>query len=87
MEAWSENLQKGFYQTFNLKDNYMYFVKGIRITLLVTVLALVLGVILGVLVAIIRSAHDQQPVKKRGIVLRLLNGLCKVYLTVIRGTA
>ena len=86
MEAWLENLQKGFYQTFILKDNYMYFVKGIRITLLVTVLALVLGVILGVLVAIIRSAHDQQPVKKRGIVLRLLNGLCKVYLTVIRGT-
>ena len=64
----------------------MYFVKGIRITLLVTVLALILGVVLGVLVAIIRSAHDQQPVKKRGIVLRILNVICKVYLTVIRGT-
>ncbi len=86
MEAWLENLRKGFYQTFILKDNYMYFVKGIRITLLVTVLALILGVVLGVLVAIIRSAHDQQPVKKRGIVLRILNVICKVYLTVIRGT-
>jgi His/Glu/Gln/Arg/opine family amino acid ABC transporter permease subunit len=54
--------------------------------LIVTLFALVLGLILGVLVAIIRSAHDQQPENKRGILLRVLNLFCKVYLTVIRGT-
>ena len=42
--------------------------------------------IIGVLVAIIRSAHDQQPEKKKGLPLKILNGICKVYLTVIRGT-
>ncbi len=86
MGTWWEGVQKGFYQTFILKNNYMYFLKGIRITLLVTVLALVLGVILGVLVAVIRSAHDQQPEKKRGLLLRIFNGICKFYLTVVRGT-
>lgn len=64
----------------------MYFVKGVRVTLLVTVLALILGVILGVLTAIVRSAHDQQPVNKRSVLLKFMNGVCKVYLTVIRGT-
>ena len=81
-----EKLQADIYQTFILKDNYLYFIKGLRITLIVTALALILGVVLGLLVAIVRSAHDQQPMNKRGLVLRVLNGICKVYLTVIRGT-
>lgn len=81
-----ESLRTGIYQTFILDDNYTYFLNGIKITLLVTLFALILGLILGVLVAVIRSAHDQQPENKRGIVLRVMNLLCKIYLTVIRGT-
>ena len=81
-----ESLKMGFYQTFILEDNYQYFVKGLGTTLTVTVFALVIGVIIGVLVAIIRSAHDQQPERKKGLLLKILNGICKVYLTVIRGT-
>lgn len=86
MGAWLEGLKLGIYQTFILKNNYIYFLKGIRITLTVTILALVLGLILGVIVAVIRSAHDQQPENKRGLILRFLNVICKIYLTVIRGT-
>ena len=81
-----ESLKMGFYQTFILEDNYQYFVKGLGTTLTVTVFALIIGVIIGVLVAIIRSAHDQQPERKKGLPLKILNGICKVYLTVIRGT-
>ena len=81
-----ESLKMGFYQTFILEDNYQYFVKGLGTTLTVTVFALVIGVIIGVLVAIIRSAHDQQPERKKGLLLKILNGICNVYLTVIRGT-
>ena len=81
-----EGLKKGLYQTFILDDNYQYFIKGIQTTLIVTVFALILGVVLGVIVAIIRSAHDQQPERKKNIFLRLANLLCKIYLTVIRGT-
>ena len=81
-----ESLKMGFYQTFILEDNYQYFVKGLGTTLTVTIFALIIGVIIGVLVAIIRSAHDQQPEKKKGLPLKILNGICKMYLTVIRGT-
>ena len=80
-----ESLKMGFYQTFILEDNYQYFVKGLGTTLTVTIFALIIGVIIGVLVAIIRSAHDQQPEKKKGLPLKILNGICKVYMTVIRG--
>ena len=86
MEGFIEDLKLGIYQTFILDNNYQYFVRGIGVTLLVTAFALLLGLVLGVLVGIIRSAHDQQPEKKKGIVLWVLNGICKVYLTVIRGT-
>ena len=81
-----EDLKKGLYQTFILDDNYQYFIKGIQTTLIVTVFALIVGVILGVIVAIIRSAHDQQPERKKNIFLRLANAICQIYLTVIRGT-
>ena len=81
-----ESLKMGFYQTFILEDNYQYFVKGLGTTLTVTIFALIIGVIIGVLVAIIRSTHDQQPERKKGLPIKILNGICKVYLTVIRGT-
>ena len=81
-----ESLKLGLYQTFILDDNYQYFIKGLGTTLTVTIFAPVLGVILGVIVAVIRSAYDQQPEKKKGLPLKILNGICKVYLTVIRGT-
>lgn len=82
-----EGLKKQLYQTFVLNDNYMYFVRGIGITLLVTVFALILGLILGVIVAIIRSSHDQQQSgRKKNPVLGFFDIICRIYLTVIRGT-
>ena len=38
------------------------------------------------LVAVIRTAHDQQRVGSKNLALGILNALCKVYTTVIRGT-
>jgi polar amino acid transport system substrate-binding protein len=58
----------------------MYLVRGLGNTLLITILAVIFGIVLGFLVAIIRSTHD----KHGG--LRILNAICKVYLTVWRGT-
>ncbi len=77
---------QGLYQTFILDDNYMYFVRGIGITLLVTVLSLVMGLVIGVVVAIIRSSHDLQPANQKKPLLGFFNFICKIYLTVIRGT-
>ena len=81
-----KTLKTGFYQTFILNNNYMYFVQGIGITLLTTVLALLIGLALGIIVALVRSAHDQQQAKHRTPVLGFFNVLANIYLTVIRGT-
>ena len=43
-----------------------------------------MGIALGFVLAIIRSSHDKSD--KPGIILKILNFIAKVYLTVIRGT-
>lgn len=86
MKEWIESIKMGIYQTFILENHYTYFVNGLKVTLIVTVLALILGLVLGILAAIIRSTYDQSPANKRGFILKALNLICNVYLTVIRGT-
>jgi len=75
-----------FYQAFIEKDRYLQYLSGVGTTLLVTAMALALGIVLGVLVAVIRTAHDQQRPGKHNIFLGIFNGICKIYITVIRGT-
>lgn len=61
-------------------DNYKHITDGLLITIEITLAALVIGLVIGFLVAIIRSTHD-----KTGK-LRFLNSICKLYLTIFRGT-
>ena len=72
------------------KQRYLYIVNGLKVTALVTLLALILGLAIGVVVAVIRTAHDQVGEAGRkgfaGFLLNLLNLICRVYLTIIRGT-
>ena len=75
-----------FFQAFIESDRWLQYLKGVGNTLLVTALSLIIGVILGVLVAVVRTAHDQQRPGKRNPVLGFFNGVCQVYVTVIRGT-
>ena len=82
---WQEFYVK-FYQAFIDGDRWKQYVSGVGTTLMVTAMALAIGILLGVLVAIVRTAHDQQRPNKRNFILKLLNTLCKVYVTVIRGT-
>ena len=75
-----------FYQAFLHADRWQQYFKGVGTTLLVTAIALVLGVVLGAIVAMIRVGHAQQKPHHRNPVLGVLNAVCKVYVTVIRGT-
>lgn len=89
LAEWFRDFQDSFYQSFIKDDRYLYLVKGLGITISVAILALMIGIVLGTIVAVIRTSHDQDRRKKvtaGGIVLQVLNGICKVYLTVIRGT-
>ena len=89
MSAWWQNIVDKFVLCF-IKDNrWKYIVRGLGTTLQVTVLALILGVILGVVVAAVRASYDQQRHALHGPargIMAILNAVCKIYTTVIRGT-
>ena len=82
---WQEFYVK-FYQAFIEADRWKQYLEGVGSTLMVTALALIIGVILGVLVAIVRTAHDQQRPGNKNPILGIFNGICQVYVTIIRGT-
>jgi His/Glu/Gln/Arg/opine family amino acid ABC transporter permease subunit len=84
--TWWQEFYVYFYQAFIEGDRWLQYLKGVGTTLWVTALALIIGVILGVLIAIVRTAHDQQRPGRHNVFLGIINGICKVYVTVIRGT-
>lgn len=84
-----EKIAADFTQTFIEQNRWQQFLKGLGITIEVAILALILGVVIGVVIAIIRSTHDQRRGKKKGIgnvLLNIADIICRLYLTVIRGT-
>lgn len=74
------DFQLRFYTNFIKDDRYMYLLSGLGNTLLITFFAVIIGVVLGFLVAIIKSTYT------RTGRLWLLDKICGIYLTVIRGT-
>ena len=82
---WQEFYVK-FYQAFIEADRWQQYLEGVGTTLMVTALSLVIGVILGVLVAVIRTAHDQQRPGKKNVILGFVDAVCRLYVTIIRGT-
>ncbi|MCI5868191.1 MAG: amino acid ABC transporter permease [Dorea sp.] len=75
-----QTFQDKFYNNFIAEDRWKYIWDGLGVTLKVTFFAVLLGIVLGFLVAIVRSTYD------RTGKLKLLNAICKLYLTVFRGT-
>ena len=86
MAEFFSGLKDDFIQSFVEGDRWLLYLKGIGVTLQVAAMALVLGIILGVLVAVVRTSHDQQRPGKHNPVLGVLNVICQIYTTVIRGT-
>ena len=77
--SWAD-FSESFYINFIKDDRWHYLSDGFLVTIEVAFCAVLVGVLVGFTVAVIRSTHD-----KTGK-LRLLDFLCRVYLTVIRGT-
>lgn len=86
MAEFFSGVKDDFIQSFVEGDRWLLYLKGIGVTLKVAAAALVLGIILGVLVAVVRTSHDQQRPGKHNPVLGVLNVICQIYTTVIRGT-
>ena len=74
------NLKERFIMNFITDNRWHYIADGLKVTLIVTFCAVLIGVVLGFILAVVRSTYD-----KTGR-LKILNGICTVYITVIRGT-
>lgn len=73
-------LKAQFILNFITDDRWMSLLRGLFVTLKITFFAVILGFVLGFSVAIVRNVYENT--KK----LKILNFICNVYLTVIRGT-
>ena len=90
MAEWFASVKAEFELNFIKADRWEYLVTGLGNTLLLTLVALIVGVLIGIVVAAVRSTYDKTAETARPSfgrrVFDFFNGLCKVYLTVVRGT-
>ena len=83
---WFTRIGPRLYRAFIEEGRWKLYLKGLGITMELTVVALIFGLLLGLAVAVIRTAHDQQRMGRKNLLLGIVNVLCKIYTTVIRGT-
>jgi len=69
-----------FYNNFIKENRWTYLAKGLGTTLAITALSLILGLVIGFIVAIIRCTNASTGK------LKISNAICKIYLTIMRGT-
>ena len=73
-------------------DRWKSLFQGLGTTLVITFFAVMIGIVLGAIVATVRTTYDKNngDMKKRNpvgfYILSIANVICKLYLTVIRGT-
>lgn len=75
-----QDLQDILYKTFIYDDRYLFFLEGLKYTLIIAFFSILLGLFLGILTSIIRDYHRET--KK----LKILSKICNIYVYVIRGT-
>ena len=87
---WLGELKADFILNFIEDNRWTYITSGLKNTLIITLFAGLIGIFLGAIVAIVRSSYDKNyKSMKNGLkkgILVLSNSVCKIYLTVIRGT-
>ena len=90
MQAWFESLKADFILNFVQANRWKYLWDGLGRTLIITLLAGVMGTIIGIIIAMIRSTYDKTKEGARKTIGRRIFGfvdwICRVYLTVLRGT-
>ena len=90
MADWLADLKADFILNFVTDNRWRYLTDGLVTTLKITLFAVILGVVIGTVVAIVRATWDKNsPGMRRGLgysVLKLVDAVCRLYLTVIRGT-
>ena len=73
-----------FILNFIEDSRWKYITEGLGTTFSVTIFAIILGTVLGFLIAVIRSTADRN--EHSPLIIKVLDRICRVYLTIIRGT-
>ena len=74
------SLRDMLYKTFIYDDRYLFFLEGLKFTLIIAFFSVLLGFFLGIFTSVIRDYYKET--KK----CKILNYLCNIYVYVIRGT-
>lgn len=90
-QAMFADIADSFRKTFIVDDRWLQLVKGLGVTLEISFFAVLLGIVLGFVIAIVRSSYDKllggRKCRTAGdYILKAVNSLCNIYITVIRGT-
>ena len=90
MAQWLLEMRDEFIKCFITKDRWKYIVGGLGNTLKIALVAVLMGIVIGSVVAVIRATHDKTIERMRPglgkVLLQIGDFICRVYLTVIRGT-
>lgn len=90
IRLWFDEVKAEFILNFINGNRWKMLLNGLGNTLIMTALALIIGVVIGLLVAVVRSTYDTNGRKLRSTAARLalaiVNRVCVIYTTVIRGT-
>ncbi len=90
--GWIADFCDEFKLNFIDGQRWKWLVDGLKNTLIITFFAVLLGIAIGCVIATVRSTYDKNKdaMQKKGgigyIILSFFNAICKIYLTVIRGT-
>ena len=88
--AWFDGVKAEFILNFVDKNRWKLLLNGLGNTLLISLLACLIGIVLGALIAIVRTSWDNtgrdRPKGFARGVMAVLNRICVLYTTVIRGT-
>ena len=88
--AWFESFKADFILNFVQANRWKYLVDGLGATLIITLLSGIMGTIIGVVIAMIRSTYDKTAEGARKtfgrFIFAIVDRICRVYLTVLRGT-
>ena len=92
MAEWWADIQAQFDLNFIQKDRWLSLFRGLENTLLITLFAAIIGILLGIIVAAVRTTYDNNGESMKFqksfgyYILGFFNAVCKIYLTIIRGT-
>lgn len=78
------SLKYDFHKNFIDHGRWKTILTGLWVTIKLTVCALLIGIVLGFMVAFVRCTYIKNP--KKGILIRILNKISGIYLTITRGT-